>query len=154
MHNVVLPQDFQPCNQLAKYFNSLLLFKFSLLFKQVVKSASSTILINKIAIIFSLQQFIEFYDMWTWLKHLVDGKFIVDALFDLLVVREGLVIDDFDSEDSAVIEMPGLENLTVGSLPQHISQFVSAHDSPHLHLPHSRSVFHLEQYFDYYNSLQ
>lgn len=92
--------------------------------------------------------------MWTGLKHLVDGKFIVDAFFDLLVVRENLIIDDFDCEDSAVIEVPGLKNLTVGSLPQHISQFVSAHDSSHLHFPHSRSVFHLEQCFDYYNSLQ
>ena len=67
MHDVVFSEDSQSCNQLTEDGKCFFLLERSLLFEEVVESASLAVLIDEIAIIFGLEQLVEPDDVGTGL---------------------------------------------------------------------------------------
>ena len=65
MHDIVFSKHSKSSDEFTEDGDGFFLLEFPMFFKLIVKSSSSTILINKIAIIFSLQQLIEFDNMRT-----------------------------------------------------------------------------------------
>lgn len=64
MHDVILPEDSESFNDLSKNLKSSFLLQSAFLFEQIVESATFAVLINKIAIVFCLQQLEESDYVW------------------------------------------------------------------------------------------
>lgn len=63
MHDMVLLEDSKCIEKLMKYLKGLLLLKEAMLDNIFVKCSALAVLVDKVAIIFCLQQFFEFDDV-------------------------------------------------------------------------------------------
>ena len=82
----MFPKYSKSSNKLTEDADGFFLLKLPTFFKLIMKGSSSTVLIHKIAIIFSLQQLVEFDNMGARFQNLVNGKLVIDALLDLVVI--------------------------------------------------------------------
>jgi hypothetical protein len=62
-----------------------------------------------------LEKFEESNDIGTGFKLIVDGKLIINILFDFSIFCQDFITDDFNSKDIGVFQVSGLEDLTVGA---------------------------------------
>ena len=72
-------------------------------------------------------------------------ELVIDALFDLFVVCQDFVVDNLHGIGITSIKVFGFKDLTVGTPAEQIPKLVTANYSFHLHVDHSRTIFHLEQ---------
>ena len=134
MHDIMLWQNLEGFDYLSEVRQSLLLWQWSLLFKQFLKGTSIAKLIHEVKIIDSFEHIEVLDDMLAWFKVSKDVDLVIGALFKFGVLLEFLCFDHLDSHLLLVLHVNSTIDCGVHAATDLVLQRVVFNHLTHLEL--------------------